>query len=143
MIDGLPRDSAYGEAIADDESLVDLNANPDEYRPSVREWSLLAELLTAIHSRLGDVLQIQATKNLKLQPWPTPVTAVDRVREKERDRQRERLTDRIEAAKQRYREQALAPASRGFYQDASGRWHRADGRFVSERTVRAATSDPR
>lgn len=104
IVDHLPRNSAYGEACALDEALVDPDAPPERRRPSMREWSPEVELLAAIFDRLNNVVQVQSSKDLRLKPWPSPVTAADMLRERERRNRRARLTRLIANAKRRYRE---------------------------------------
>lgn len=109
VIDGLPRHSAYGEALALDESLVDPASarraprGDDMPRPSVREWSPEVELLAAIFDRLNGVIQIQSEKNLRLKPWPSPVTAAEVLRQRERRKNRQRLTGLVAEAQERAR----------------------------------------
>lgn len=105
VIDGLPQHSHYGEAVAMDRSLVDPNAKPVQPRPAMREWTPIVELLAAMYGRMNDFVQTQATKDLKLKPWPTPITAHDLVRAEERKRRRALMERRIAEAQQRYREQ--------------------------------------
>lgn len=80
VIDCLGRDTHYGEAIALDESLVDREqARAPAGRPRMREWSPEVELLAAIYDRLSALIQIQSEKSLNLKPWPSPMTAAERV----------------------------------------------------------------
>ncbi len=106
VIEGLPRHSAYGEALALDESLVDpasASARPsaEQARPSVREWSPEVELLAAIFDRLNGVIQIQSEKNLRLKPWPSPLTAAEVLRQRERRNNRRRLAELVAEAQER------------------------------------------
>lgn len=108
MIDGLPRHSHYGEAIAMDKALVDPQQQDrpgSQPRPSMREWSPEVELLAAVFNRMNSFVQTQAEKDLKLKPWPTPLTAAELVTAEQRRQRRARLTERITEAQQRYREQ--------------------------------------
>lgn len=104
LIDNLPRSSAFDEALAQDDSLVDLDAKPHKYRPSVRDNTAEYELLAAIELRLKQLIQAQASKDLRLEPWPTPLTARERVERQQRLRDRDRVASRVEAAQQRWRE---------------------------------------
>lgn len=142
VIDGLPRNSHYGEAIAMDESLVDPKAAKEDKdaRPSMREWSPEYELLAANYDRLNALIQIQSSKKLNLKPWPSPMTAAELVKQQRRKANRARLQRLVVEAQARHAAgHPMVPEARGFYQDDDGRWHRADGRFVSYATVRAAT----
>lgn len=89
-----------------DESLV---GDPDETpkatpRPSMREWSPEVELLAAIFDRLSGVIQIQSEKNLKLKPWPSPLTAAEILKQYRRQKNRSRLETLIADAKRRAQE---------------------------------------
>ena len=109
VIEGLPRNSAYGEALALDETIVEpASARRDapDPRPSVREWSPEVELLAAIFDRLNGVIQIQSEKNLRLKPWPSPLTAAEVLRMRERRQRRKRLDELIAEARERGRRQA-------------------------------------
>lgn len=141
VIDGLPRNSHYGEAIAMDESLVEPEAGKGEApRPTMREWSPLYELCVGLYDRLNALIQIQSQKKLNLKPWPGPMTAAELVKQQRRKQNRARLQRLVVEAQARHAAgHPMVPEARGFYQDDDGRWHRADGRFVSYATVRAAT----
>lgn len=97
-IDGLPRNSAYGEALADDEEIAEqILDRPETVKAPavrVRDYSPELEALITIQDRLGDVVQavIAATgsKPPKIKPQPRPVTAVERIREKHRFKQHRR-----------------------------------------------------
>lgn len=96
MIEHLPRNSAYAEALALDQSLLDRLERPtrgkrEQPRPKVREWSAEVELLAAIFDRLNGVIQIQSKKNLHLKPWPRPITAAEVMRAYKRRQTRSRL----------------------------------------------------
>ncbi len=89
MVDHLPQNSAYGQAVADDEELAELaTGRQGEWHPSIAEWSPEVELLAAVYDRLGDLLAVTVTargKKPKLpKPWPRPRTAADRVRARKR-----------------------------------------------------------
>lgn len=105
VIEHLPRNSHYGEALALDESLVDPNAKPSSNaRPSVREWSPEVELLAAIFDRMNAFIQTQAEKNLRLKPWPGPLTAAELLKQYQRAQNRTRLERLIADAQQRHRD---------------------------------------
>ena len=86
-----------------DESLV---GDPDDKpqgtsRPSMREWSPEVELLAAIFDRLSSLIQVQSEKDLKLKPWPSPLTAVEILKQYKRQQNRSRLETLIAEAKRR------------------------------------------
>jgi hypothetical protein len=102
IIDLLPRDSAFVEALSADETLAEAIADrPDPPRPGPRvsEFSPTVEVLTAILDRLGDLGQIiAATKGGKPRrvPYaPRPATALDRVRRRRREAKRTRLVSKL------------------------------------------------
>lgn len=102
MADGLPRHSHYGEALALDTELARMqNGKQADARPSMREWSPEVELLAAIFDRMNAFIQTQSEKNLRLKPWPTPITAKELLRQSERKRHRARLMRLVEEAKAR------------------------------------------
>lgn len=96
MIDGLPRTSAFGEALALD---VDLAREIPEAQgsraatPPLREWSQEVDLLAAIYDRLADVVQVQYEKPYKSKPYPRPETARDVLRREESRRRRARVRE--------------------------------------------------
>lgn len=96
MLDGLPRDSHYGNAVATDlevaESLAGRQSSR-EYRPSLTEWSPETELLAAILDRLADVVQVQSEEKLDYKPWPRPQTAAEILQARERARRRARVRE--------------------------------------------------
>jgi hypothetical protein len=97
MIDQLPRDSFMQEAMADDEALAEhMLAQAPSERPPARRWSeygIQVELLAGIYDRLAEVPNAIAAANgakpRKVKPYPRPVTAIERVRER-RARQKHR-----------------------------------------------------
>jgi hypothetical protein len=103
MIDQLPRDSRYVEAMAQDEKLAEALADrpKSDKAPTRRmsEWSPQVELLTAILNRLGEVAQAIAAlggaKPKKIPQAPYPVTALDRVRSRKRFQRHNSLAARV------------------------------------------------
>ena len=93
VIDGLPRDSAFGEALALDEEIAAAASGKADARPSVREWTPEVELLAAIHDRLIDVVQVQMDKKYQADQWPRPLTAAEMLRRKESRRRRARVRE--------------------------------------------------
>ena len=90
LVDHLPRDSAYGDAVANDEELAEMVGGGDDaaYAPAVGEWSNEVELLAAVYDRVGDLIAttiaVHGEKPPKVKPWPRPLTAADRVQSKRR-----------------------------------------------------------
>ena len=91
LIDHLPRTSAYVQAMADDEELA-AELPEDEGGPRrdvpLREWSSQVELQAAIFDRLGELINAVIVGNggkpSRVDPWPTPVLASQRVQAKRR-----------------------------------------------------------
>lgn len=89
VIDGLPSNSAFGEAVANDDEAVErhLELVGDQSAPGgpkLSEFGPSEELLAALYDRLGEVIQAvigsQGGKPPNFHPWPRPALAVDRVR---------------------------------------------------------------
>lgn len=92
LIEHLPRDSAFAEAIAQDDerfegvALTDFQAEA----PSIplTEFGPQQELLAAIYDRLGEVVNVGIQqgggKPVAIRPWPRPVTAADRAQARAR-----------------------------------------------------------
>lgn len=103
IIDHLPRDSAYFEAVADDDELAErVAANPPKEqgpRRRMTDWSPTVELLSAILDRLAELTQTVAAlggaKPRKVPRAPHPVTAVDRARTRRRFEKHQKLTARV------------------------------------------------
>lgn len=103
IIDNLPRDSAYGEAMANDETLAEYLAGMPQpkVKPSrrVSDWSAEVELLTAILDRLGEAVQaiaaIGGAKPKQVRPAPRPVTAIDRVRRRRAEQKHRSIVTRV------------------------------------------------
>ena len=92
------------EAQADDEELaaLALAAPPRDDVPSgprVSQWSPELEALAAINDRLGAVftavLATGQVKPPKVNPYPRPVTAIDRARSRARRMQHDALVSRV------------------------------------------------
>lgn len=105
IIDHLPRNSAYREAVAEDEDLARQLLKvkpPDDDAVPVRrmsDWSAEVEMLTAVLDRLGELVQAVAAlggaKPRRVQPAPRPVTAFERVRRNRRADQHRALVSRV------------------------------------------------
>ncbi|MER7167028.1 hypothetical protein ABT336_13300 [Micromonospora sp. NPDC000207] len=103
LIDGLPRDSAFVEALtSDDEWAAAVVANPPEERPPSRrmaEWSpqveLLTNLLDAVRENTRVALASAGGKPGQFAPAPRPVTALERVRARRRVSKHESLVARV------------------------------------------------
>lgn len=105
FIDWLPRNSAYMEALSDDEEVAEEYLNrpksdaPQTARPRISEWSSELEKLTDVVDRLGEVMQAVVASNggkpPKIRPQPRPRTAVDKLREKKRYEHHKKVVSRV------------------------------------------------
>jgi hypothetical protein len=103
LIDQLPRNSRYIEALADDEDLATQvlasKEPPEPAGPRLSEWSPELAALTAIQDRLGEVIAavIAAAggRPPRLRPSPRPKTAADRVRLQQRQERHLALVARV------------------------------------------------
>jgi hypothetical protein len=104
IIDHLPRDSAYVEALTDDEELAErMLARPEQ--PAVKslrrmsEFSAEVEVLSVIADRIAEQTQvIAATKGAKphkVKPMPRPRTAMEKVRKRRRETAHRSLVSRL------------------------------------------------
>lgn len=93
LIDWLPRDSAFMEAMSEDEELAEnLLRQPRGKTPGhkvrISEFSPLRETLSDLYDRQGEIVQAiiaaAGAKPPKLKPYPRPRTALDRLRDKHR-----------------------------------------------------------
>jgi hypothetical protein len=90
LIDHLPRGTAFAQAVADDDELaaqqvVTASGGKRKAAPPVSEYTPDVELLAALYDRLGVLIgwvaaSAGAKKPPKAQPWPRPVTAIERAR---------------------------------------------------------------
>ena len=89
LIDHLPRGTAFAEAVAEDDELAAQHGfdGGDKRRaaPPVSEFTPDVELLAALYDRIGVLIGwvaagAGAKKPPKAQPWPRPVTAIERAR---------------------------------------------------------------
>ncbi|MER7331661.1 MULTISPECIES: hypothetical protein [unclassified Micromonospora] len=88
LIDGLPRDSAFVEALTSDEQWARsvLDNPPPENQPARRmsEWSPQLEMLTNLYDAVREntraVIASAGGKPGKVLPAPRPVTALERAR---------------------------------------------------------------
>lgn len=102
LIDHLPRDSAYVEAIANDDAMADqLVEQVPETAPGPRlsDWSPEVEALYALVDRVTELIHLTAAVNGakpgRMQPAPRPVTAFDRARIRRRVRKHRDLVARV------------------------------------------------
>lgn len=105
LIDWLPRNTAYMEAISNDDEMAEQVLRQPESqqrgsrRPRISEWSAEMEKLTDLVDRMGEVMQAVVAsaggKPPKVHPQPRPKTAVDRLREKKRYEHHRKVVSRV------------------------------------------------
>lgn len=104
LIDRLPRNSAYLEAVVMDErvALAMLRADNGRDKKSKRrmsEWSVEAELLSTVADRVAELIQAtfaaRGAKPGSFSAAPRPETALEKVRDQERIRKHRVLVARV------------------------------------------------
>lgn len=105
LIDWLPRNCAYIEALSEDEEVAEEflstkgNDRPRGAGPRISEWSPELERLTDLVDRMGEVMVAviasQGGKPPKLRPHARPRTAIDRLREKRRYEHHKKVVARV------------------------------------------------
>jgi hypothetical protein len=107
LIEGLPSDSAYAEASAQDDELAEMMAargDAPTTGPRVTEFGPTNQLLTEILDRLGEVVAATVAASggsVKIRPSPRPETAADRYARRMQDAAYEYLLEQVEEAQQR------------------------------------------
>lgn len=92
LIEFLPRDSAYIEALSNDEEIAQqlLDKQIPERPPQRRmsEYSAVVEVLSLVADRIAELIgTVAASRGIKprrIQPAPRPVTALERLRKRRR-----------------------------------------------------------
>jgi hypothetical protein len=94
LIDWLPRNCAYIEALSEDDEVAEEvlrqpeNQKPRGAAPRISEWSPELERMTDLLDRMGEVMiavvASQGGKAPKIRPAARPRTAIDRMRERKR-----------------------------------------------------------
>ncbi len=103
LIDHLPRNSAYHEALVEDDDLAEVLATrPDVDRPptrQMRDFSVEVELLSVLGDRIGELIHVvAATKGAKpkpLRPLPRPSSALQRLRARRRRAKHDSVVARL------------------------------------------------
>lgn len=102
LIERLPRNSHYIEAVSDDDEVARAMAGLPERPPQrrLREWSVEVELLVAIAERLGvNIQSVLAAGGVKKPPrfdaLPRPKTAMDRQRSAARHERHRSIVARV------------------------------------------------
>lgn len=102
IIDRLPRDSAYMEAIANDDAIADRIVEMDAPAPTgprLSDWSPEVEALYSLVDRVTELIHLTASahgaKPSKPKYAPRPVTALDRARQRRKQRRHRELVARV------------------------------------------------
>lgn len=100
MIEGLPSNSHYIAALADDEELAaSMDEDPAPRPPRLTEWSPEVAAIAASLDRLGEVLCALIAGNgqapPKIAPYPRPVTASQRIKQRRRMQKHQALVARV------------------------------------------------
>lgn len=100
MITGLPGNSHYVAALADDEELAaSMDGDPQPRPPRLTEWSPEVQALATTVDRLSDVLCALIAANggnpPKIPLYPRPVTAAERVKLRRRMLNHQALVARV------------------------------------------------
>jgi hypothetical protein len=104
LIDRLPRNSAYFEAVVLDENvaaamLAASDGRETKAKRRMSEWSAEAELLSTLVDRVAELIQanvaVRGGKPAQFAPQPRPETALERVRAQERIRKHRALVARV------------------------------------------------
>lgn len=103
MIDGLPRDSAYVEALTSDEqwaaAVLDNPVPQGKPKRRMADWSPELEMLTNLYDRMGEQIAVTVAvaggKPKKVTPAPRPTTALERERRQRRDAKHRSVVSRM------------------------------------------------
>lgn len=103
LVDMLPRDTLFSEALANDDELADAYVVDERDRPAatrrVSEFGPVVELLSVIADRQAEtinaVIAAAGAKPGKVSPMPRPVTAVDRAKRRQQRATHEALVARV------------------------------------------------
>lgn len=104
-IDRLPSDSAYSEAMAQDDEVVELLAQQPEggAGPRLTEFGPQVQLLTnvveALQELIGAVAWLGGEKPPKVSPLPRPMTARDRLTARVEEASHDYILEQIEEAR--------------------------------------------
>lgn len=99
LVDHLPRNSAYVQAVTDDEEwaeqVLSLPQRAQRPRVDMADWSPELERLTDLYDRLGELIRAvvagAGAKPKRVAPAPRPTTALDRMRARKRRATHDRL----------------------------------------------------
>jgi hypothetical protein len=106
LIDHLPRNSYYAQAVANDEEharmlLESMQGEKSDHSPALSTWTqeaaILADLVDAVNALQHTLIAVNSTKGAgkPKDPYPRPKTAIDRVRRQVRQERHEALANRM------------------------------------------------
>jgi hypothetical protein len=100
LIDRLPSNSHYIAAIANDEELADgAEGEAAPSAPPLTEWSPVVAALAAVADRLSTLINVQVARGggqtTKIAPYPRPVTAAQRIKERNKLTRHQELVARL------------------------------------------------
>ena len=107
LLDRLPAASHYWEAVAGDEELAEARAGAKQEprgrpTPKLSDFNPVVAELAVVSDLLGSVLSVLTRGQFKPEPRPRPVTALERVEERQRVARLRALEDEVTAAQERW-----------------------------------------
>lgn len=109
LLDRLPAASHYWEAVAGDEELAEARAGVKREprgrpAPKLSDFNPVVAELAVVSDLLGSVLSVLTRGQFKPEPRPRPVTALERVEERQRVARLRALEDEVTAAQERWQQ---------------------------------------
>lgn len=106
LLDRLPAASHYWEAVAGDEEIAEAQAGAKKVGgrsgPKLSDFNPVVAELAVVSDLLGSVLSVLTRGQFKPEPRPRPVTALERVEERQRVARLRALEDEVTAAQERW-----------------------------------------
>ena len=107
LLDRLPAASHYWEAVAGDEEIAEAQAGlksggSGRKGPKLSDFNPVVAELAVVSDLLGSVLSVLTRGQFKPEPRPRPVTALERVEERQRVARLRALEDEVVAAQVRW-----------------------------------------
>lgn len=109
LLDRLPAASHYWESVAGDEELAEASAGAKREprgrpTPKLSDFNPVVAELAVVSDLLGSVLSVLTHGQFKPEPRPRPVTAMERVEERQRVARLRALEDEVTAAQERWQQ---------------------------------------
>ena len=106
LLDRLPAASHYWEAVAGDEEIAEAQAGVKPGRgrsgPKLSDFNPVVAELAVVSDLVGSVLSVLTRGQFKPEPRPRPVTALERVEERQRVARLRALEDEVSVAQERW-----------------------------------------